>query len=579
MAAIFRQRLRDANSGFSRLVLWIGVARETVWNALAAHADILEQDLRYTVRTLNRSRGFAATAIAIVALGVGANTAAFSITDFVLIRPLPFVQPERLVTLWQNVRGYSRMELSPSNYRDWTQASTSFERIGAFTDISVNLVGSGEPERLEGTAVSASLFPTLGVRPALGRAFTDGDDRDGAPATVVLSDRLWRTVFGADEGVIGRKITLDDGPVTIIGVMGREFSFPTSRAELWLPLVLNDQAFADRNNTYLRAIGRLRPGVSLASARSELTVIANRFMHQYPKENENTGATLNALHEELSGGSRTMVLALSGAAVCVMLIVCANLVGLLLTRALGRRQELAVRTALGAGRERLIRQLATESAVLGAIGGGLGILLAMVVVPLLYRLVPATLPTSSAPSVDLRVLAFAAVLTGFTVLVFGLAPVLRTGADGEIADLRHGARAIGGKERVRGALVIAEVVASIVLLVVTGLLMRALWTIQARDPGFRPGNVVTLRTTLPWPSTKRPRGGQTSTAASPRKPGTCQASRARRTSAFYQWSCAAGLGGGSPGAASRARCTTERQSPVRHARILCQPGHPGACRT
>ena len=150
------------------------------------------------------------------------------------------------------------MELSPSNYRDWTQASTSFERIGAFTDISVNLVGTGEPERLEGTAVSATLFPTLGVRPALGRAFTEGDDREGAPATVVLSDRLWRTVFGADESVIGRKITLDDGPVTIIGVMGREFSFPTSRAELWLPLVLNDQAFADRNNTYLRAIGRLR---------------------------------------------------------------------------------------------------------------------------------------------------------------------------------------------------------------------------------------------------------------------------------------------------------------------------------
>jgi predicted permease len=499
MAAIFRRRLREANNGLSRLALWIGVAGETVWNALAVHGDILGQDLRYTIRTLNRSRGFAATAIVIVALGIGANTAAFSITDFVLLRPLPFFEPERLVTLWQNVRGYSRMELSPANYRDWTHASTSFERIGAFTDVSTNLVGTGEPERLEGTAVSATLFPTLGVRPALGRAFTEGDDREGAPATVVLSDRLWRTVFGADAGVIGRKITLDDRPVTVIGVMGREFSFPTSRAELWVPLVLDDQVYADRNNTYLRAIGRLRPGASLASARTELTVIANRFMREYPKENENTGATLNALHEELSGGSRTMVLALSGAAVCVMLIVCANLISLLLTRALGRRQELAVRTALGAGRERLIRQLATESALLGAVGGGLGILLAIVVVPLLYRLVPATLPTSATPSVDLRVLVFATVLTGITVLLFGLAPVLRTGAEGESGDLRHSARAVGGKERVRGALVVAEVVASIILLVVTGLLMRALWTIQARDPGFRPENVVTLRTTLPWP--------------------------------------------------------------------------------
>ena len=416
-----------------------------------------------------------------------------------LLRPLPFFEPERLVTLWQNVRGYSRMELSPSNYRDWTRPQPR-SKASAPSPISRSI--SSVPASRSGWTERPSPRRCF-QRLACARRSAARSPRvtivTGAPATVVLSDRLWRTLFGADAGVIGRKITLDDRPVTIIGVMGREFSFPTQRAELWLPLVLNDQAFADRNNTYLRAIARLRPGATVASARTELTVIANRFMRQYPKENENTGATVNPLHEELSGGSRTMVLALSGAAVCVMLIVCANLVSLLLTRALGRRQELAVRTALGAGRERLIRQLATESALLGAVGGGLGVLLAIAVVPLLYRLVPATLPTAATPSVDLRVLAFALVLTIVTVLLFGLAPVLRTGADGDSGDLRHGARAVGGKERIRGALVVAEVVASIVLLVVTGLLMRALWTIQARDPGFRPDKVLTLRTTLPWP--------------------------------------------------------------------------------
>jgi predicted permease len=507
MAAIFRQRLRDAGGPATRLALWFGVFGEIVMNALAIHWDILRQDLRYTARTLTRARGFALTAILIVALGVGANTAAFSLTDFVLFRPLPFPDADRLVTLWQSQGGYSRMELAPSNYHDWKQAATVFERLGAYTNISTNLVGTGEPERLNGAAVSADLFPTLGVQAALGRTLTIGDDIlvrengiDGAEPEVVLADTLWRSVFGADPGIIGRKITLNDRPYIVVGVMPPAFSFPTKKAEFWIPLVINPGDYADRSNNYLYGVGRLKAGTTLDSARSEMTLIAARSRRQFPKELENTSAAVNSFRQELSQQSRTMVLALSGAALCVLLIVCANLANLLLARALGRRLELAVRTAMGAGRERLIRQLATESIVLAALGGALGILLAVGVIPMLWRLVPSNLPTSTTPGIDLRVLAFAAVLTLITALAFGLAPLIRTGADADTRGLREGARAIGGrKERLRSALVVAEVIASVVLLIATGLLVRALWKIQATDPGFRPDGVLTLRTDLPLP--------------------------------------------------------------------------------
>jgi putative ABC transport system permease protein len=500
MAAIFRRRLRDASGPLARLALWIGAIRELVTSAAAVHWDITRYDLRYTARTLTRARGFTLTAILIVALGIGANTAAFTVTDFVLFRPLPFKDADRLVTVWQTAAGYPRMELSPANYRDWKQVATSFERMGMYRDTAANLIGAGEPERLSGASVSADLFPTLGVQATLGRVFAEGDDRERAPNTVILSNSLWRGRFGGDTDVIGKKVLLDGEAYSVIGVMPPDFAYPWQDSEFWIPLVLTPEEYHDRNNNELYGVARLKPGVTLAQARAELDLLAAQSRKQYPKENEHTGATANRIRDDLARQSRVMFLALCGAAACVLLIVCANLANLLLARALGRRQELAARAALGAGRERLVRQLATESLVLAALGGVLGVLLATAIVPMLWRLVPAAMPTLATPGIDLRVLAFAAALTLVTALTFGLAPMLSSTTGVDVTGLREGPRAVGGsKERLRSALVVAEVVASIVLLVVTGLLVRALWTVQARDPGFRAEGVLTLQTALPIP--------------------------------------------------------------------------------
>src|SRR5829696_9075775 len=347
------------------------------------HLAVLKQDLRYTARTLGRARGFALTAILVTALGVGANTAAFSVADFVLFRPLPFTDPDKLVRVCEGPRaggGWGCMnQLSPANYRDLKGMSASFDAVGAFAGGAVNLVGGGEPRRLEITPVTPEVLPLLGVKPALGRVFAPGaEDADA----VVLSDGLWRSQFGGDAAVLGRKIHLDGIPYSIIGVMPPAFYFPSRDKQLWTALTFRDEDFADRSNSYIEAVGRLRPGVTFEQARTELVSLMARLANDYPQTNAETGVSFYRMRDNMSPRFRTMLTALGGATLCLLLLTCANLANLLLARAAARERELAVRAALGAGKQRLVRQLITESVILTLLGGAAGIGLAAASLPL-----------------------------------------------------------------------------------------------------------------------------------------------------------------------------------------------------
>ncbi len=501
MGTIFARRRRQAQGPLAVAGLWSETALEVIGNAAAAHWDLLRQDLRYTVRTLGRSPGFTATALVVVALGIGANTAVFSVTDYVLVRRLPFRQPERLVKLWEDRPGYSQMEPSPANYRDWKAMSRTFSAMGAFDRrVAANLVGRGEPVRLQGAAVTADVLPLLGARPLAGRLFTAAEDRPGAGGTLILSDRLWRTEFGGELSALGRKVTLDGTPFVIIGILPADFRFPERGTDFWRPEQLGAEDFADRTDNRLEVVARLRGGVDIEAARAEMAVVAARLARQYPREDARTGAAVVGLRDELSRQTRLLLVALAGAALCVLAIACANLAALLVARAMAREHELQVRAALGAGRERLVRQMATESLVLALAGGALGLLVALAALPLLTRLVPAALPVAEAPGIDLRALLFASLLTAATGLGLGIVPALRLGRQAHLAGLKESARAGGGRrERLRTALVMVEIAATVVLLVSAGLFIGALWRLQSTDPGFRPQGVLTLRTALPSP--------------------------------------------------------------------------------
>jgi len=502
MTAIVERARRESSGPLSRAMALAAAMGDLVACAARVHLDVLRQDLRFLSRSLRRTPGMALTVVVVAALGVGATTAAFSVTDHVLIRPLPYPMPERLVQLWQTQGpdGFGQVELSPANFRDWQAQSASFEAMGAFFKGSVNLVGDGPPERLQHATVTSEVLPLIGVRPFLGRTFTATEDLEGAAGTALLSYGLWQRRFGGDPAILGRTLRLDDEPYQVIGVMPQGFLFPRRETDLWLPMRLAKAALERRDDLYLESVARLRPGVSRERAKVDLAVVAARLERQYPVENKSIGADVVDLRDQLSRQSRGLVQALFGAALGVLLIACTNLASLFLARGLERRQELAVRAALGAGRDRLLRQLLTESLLLGGAGGLLGIALAQAVLPLIVRLVPNALPIAELPPLDLRVLAFAGLMTLVSAVGFGLAPAWRGLEAGASQGLREGARAgHGGRERLRSALVVAEVTAAVVLVISCGLLLRALLRVQAIDPGFDPAQVVTLRTTLPMP--------------------------------------------------------------------------------
>ena len=502
MRAILGARLRESPGLPSRMKLWIDTIIDVVFNAAAVHWDVLRQDLQYAARTLTRAPGFALTAIVVTALGIGANTAAFSVADFVLLRALPYADADRLVKIWQARDGVQRAQnqVSAPLYKEWKTSSRSFESMGAYFNNAINLVGQGDPQRLESSVVTASLLTVIGVQPIMGRLFTTSEELEGNTGPVVISYGVWQQQFGGDAAIVGRRVVLDGNPRLVIGVMPKDFHFPSRDIALWRLMGPEEQDDESVTNTYWEVIAKLRRGVTREQANAEMNVIAGRVRQRYPDEQKDIGVFVNMLRNEVSSQSRILLLALCGAAACVLLIACANLANLLLARALTRRREILIRTALGAGRERLVRQSMTESLVLAALGGALGVAVAYLALPLLTTLVPSSLPIAGTPTIDPRVLIFAALLTAVTGLAFGVLPAWRSAGQLDLGSIGDGARAGGGRrERARSALVIAEVMASVVLLISAGLLMRALLRLQSVDPGFKTESVLTLRTALTTP--------------------------------------------------------------------------------
>jgi predicted permease len=463
--------------------------------------ETLLQDLRYGLRALRRLPGFALTAISVIALGIGATTAAFTLLDHVLLRPLPFPQPEQLVRLFETelANGYPRIEASPPNILDWRSMTMSFSSMGAFSTFSVNLSGQGDPLRLNIGLADSLVFKALEVQPAAGRSFTADDDRMGAADVALLSHSLAITLYGDAPGAVGRTLNLDNQAHTVIGVMPAGFVFPSRDTALWTPIPLSPELLSLRRNHLLDVVARLAPGVTIEQARADMDVVAQQLQRAYPNDNAGIGAAVVDMRDLISPQSRMLVLGVFGAAFCLLLIACTNLANLLFARAMARRQEIAVRVAIGAARGRLVRQLLTESLLLATLGGALGALLALVTSPLLERLVPSALPIGGTPAMDMRVLGVAALLTLMTSVAFGVGPALRSCRTGNLSALRSRTAAGGPIDRLRSALVLAEIVGTVALLVGAGLLVKALWRVQAVDPGFRAEGVLTLRTALPMP--------------------------------------------------------------------------------
>jgi putative ABC transport system permease protein len=495
--------------GLAQVGVWLGALGDLARTAARLHADALRQDAAWTRRSLARSPGFTAAAVLVMGLGIGANAAVFSVADRALLRPLPFPEPDRLVRLWEKLPEYSDMEASPANYRDWEDAAQSFQSMAGFhfRPYNVSVSAGAEPRRLTGSAVTADFFATLGVAPHRGRTLGPGDDVPEGPAVAVLDYGLWQELFGGAPLSTISGLRLDGVPYEVVGVMPPDFHFPSRQARLWTPRRFVEEEFEDRDDNYVDVVARLAPGVSADEARAELDVLARRLEAAHPVSNADTGITMRALRDVTPTRSRQIVLALAGAALVVLLIACSNLASLQLARAVARRRELAVRAALGADRGRLLRQLLTEGVAIAALGGALGAVVAALSAPVLDRLVPRTLPVPDAALVDPRVLGFTAAVTLLTGLAFSLAPALRS-ARADAAALQEGSRSgLGARgERFRGGLVSAQVAASVVLLVVAGLLIRALWKVQAVDPGFDTANVVAVQTPLAideWSETSR----------------------------------------------------------------------------
>jgi len=462
----------------------------------------LWQDLRYGLRFLAKQPGFTSVAVLTLAAGIGLNTAIFSVVNSIMLRPLPYQEPERLAQIWErNLRGSAENGVvSPDNFLDWQKQARSFEQMSAYNIWLPALSGTGEAAQLSGAVVTANFFSLLGVEPLLGRTFAPDEEQAGKDRVVVISHGLWQNRLGGDPAIIGRKLTLNEIEYQVIGVLRPDYRHPEpffdQKAEIWRPLDLKAQT-GSRGSHYLRALGRLKPGVSFEQAQAEMTGIAHQLAQAYPVTNTDQGVKTLPLHEQMTGSVSLALLVLQTAVGFVLLIACVNVANLLLARIAAREKELAIRAALGASRWQVVRLLLAESFLLASLGGAIGLLVAWWGVDALVSLAPKDIPRLEDIGLDRRALTFTVLLSLLTVLIFGLLPAWQAAQTKLNAVIKEGGRSSTRGQGLRGALVVAEIALAVVLLAGSGLLLRSFIHLQGVRVGFDPENLLTMQVGMP----------------------------------------------------------------------------------
>lgn len=467
--------------------------------------DSLLQDIRYGVRKLIKDRSFTAVAVFTLSLGIGANSAIFSVVNSVVLRPLPYKDSDRLVTIYSSLRqpGLEKIVVSAPELADFRELNHSFDQVAAYDFQGVNVTGDDEPERIRAALLSPNVLSLLGVNPLVGRWFAPDEDQPGQSQVAVLSYSIWQRRFAGEPNMIGKALAIDGKSFEVIGVMPADFRFPDPDTELYLPLTISPDLLTENNrgSHFLNVIARLRPGISIDRAQADMSAIGEKISIEHSSTyRSGYGATVIAMRDDIVGEVRPTLLILLGAVGFVLLIACANVANLLLARGVSRQKEVAVRTALGATRLRLIRQFLTESTILAIIAGGLGLLLALWGVEFLVSLSPASIPRLNEISLDARVVAVTAGVSLLTGLLFGLAPAMQFSKP----DLNETLKDVGRsstdgrqRQRLRGVLIISELALSVVLLIGAGLMIRSFIQVQGADPGFNPENLLTMRLSLP----------------------------------------------------------------------------------